>query len=257
MVYHNFAILTKFEVKILKNLSHYRVTTVTRFFQNFEVDIKITKITKITKIALITKILKKILKTPPGLSCDFKKQNCTNISNFKLGSWKFNFWKIESGGTDLHAELFWFALHFFDLANFCSSNFVVNKFEFLIFSKQIAETSTKLKIQNWKIGVNTFGCAAARPRGGGLVSSKLPPRSTKNKFGHTNFDFLVVKFAIGEIFSHHPLFWDRPGEPRTHKNCDIKNFLNKIWENLVILVIFVILISTSKFWKNLVTVVTL
>ena len=44
-------------VKILKNLSQYGVTTVTNFFQNFEVD---TKIPKSPKLALITKILNKM-----------------------------------------------------------------------------------------------------------------------------------------------------------------------------------------------------
>ena len=60
VVYHNFAISQNSMVKIFQNWSQYGVTTVTRFFQNFEVDIKITKI---SKLALITKILKKILKT--------------------------------------------------------------------------------------------------------------------------------------------------------------------------------------------------
>ena len=46
------------KVKIFQNLSQYGVTTVTNFFQNFEVD---TKIPKSPKLALITKILKKIL----------------------------------------------------------------------------------------------------------------------------------------------------------------------------------------------------
>ena len=48
------------KVKILKNLSQYGVTSVTNFFQNFEVD---TKIPKSPKLALIAKILKKILLT--------------------------------------------------------------------------------------------------------------------------------------------------------------------------------------------------
>ena len=48
MVYHNFAIPSKFESqnfsKICPKMGEQRVT---RFFQNFEVDIKITKISKI------------------------------------------------------------------------------------------------------------------------------------------------------------------------------------------------------------------
>ena len=46
------------------------VTTVTNFFQNFEVD---TKIPKSPKLALITKILKKILKTKSMM--DFEAQD--------------------------------------------------------------------------------------------------------------------------------------------------------------------------------------
>ena len=61
MVYHNFAISPKFENQ---NFPKFVVqngrTSVTRFFQNFEVDIKIPKS---PKIGFITKILKKILKT--------------------------------------------------------------------------------------------------------------------------------------------------------------------------------------------------
>ena len=58
--------------KIFQNLSQYGVTTVTNFFQNFEVD---TKIPKSPKLALITKILKKILKTGRTRSPSPRRRN--------------------------------------------------------------------------------------------------------------------------------------------------------------------------------------
>ena len=67
-------------VKIFQNWSQYGRTTVTNFFQNFEVD---TKIPKSPKLALITKILKKFLK--PSFSAGERQHAGCGSASLPLG----------------------------------------------------------------------------------------------------------------------------------------------------------------------------